>query len=243
MKAPRGPEPVLDHSLLVMARRVVPVDRAARVELVEHEDRRRARAARRRRSRRGDQLRRACRKRSLPHATIAQEPASTAAITISSSRSSGATSAAATANAASPARARVRGCARRGRGRAPTRSTRPAPRRSARCRRTLGSRPSPSATRSAAGRETTNRARPYAGKNARLIASTPISLTASYALSVSSIHQAGCGQVRVEAELASPAARRGAPARPCRPTERASCVNSSSSVKIHGVHCRDACHA
>ena len=175
----RCPQPVLDHPVLVVARRVVPVDRAARVELVEHEHGAEDEQGDPDIVRAGPAPAHAQETLASPSQTIAQAPASTAGITISSSRISGATSAAAIASATAPARRARRGCARRGRARASTRSRREAPRRSATCRRTRGSRRVASATRIAAGRETTNRASPYAGKNARLIASTPISFAAS----------------------------------------------------------------
>ena len=88
---------------------------------------------------------------------------------------------------------------------------------------------------------TTIRASPYAGKTVAVIARTRMSFAAAHDAVAEPSHQTGASTYATS--VASPY---GSPRRagsPVSAMERASCVSSSSSVKIVGTGRRDACHA
>ena len=88
---------------------------------------------------------------------------------------------------------------------------------------------------------TTIRASPYAGNTVAVIARTRMSFAAAHDAVVEPSHQTGAS-----AYATSVASPYGSPRRagsPVSAMERASCVSSSSSVKIVGTGRRDACHA
>ena len=107
-----------------------------------------------------------------------------------------------------------------------------------------GAAAAPMAAKIAYGRDTTMRARKYAGKIVAVITAAPSSLIRAYDVCTSLNHQAGAARyASSETLVAGWPMRARRVASPVWAIERETCVNSISSLNSVGVSRRQACHA